>query len=110
MCLGCLFAMLAVSFPRVGLLIMWIFTDWMEIAFEDNWFWPLLGLIFLPFTTLMYVFIDVGTIGDFSLWGWLMIGLGVLIDISHWAQFISKRRDGVDLYNQYRPSGADIAP
>ncbi|MGE3596898.1 MAG: hypothetical protein AB7N70_15225 [Dehalococcoidia bacterium] len=110
MCLGCLFAMLAVSFPRIGLLIMWAFTNWVEIAFDDNWVWPLLGLIFLPFATLMYVFVDVAAVGDINLGGWLMIGVGALIDISHWSQLISNRRNGVALYNQYRPAGGDIAP
>src|SRR6266511_46204 len=110
MCLGWLFAMLAASFPRVGLLIMWIFTDWVQIAFDDNWFWPLLGLIFLLFTTLMYVFFDVAKVGDINLGGWLLILLWGFLDISHWAEVIYNRKNGVDLYNQYRPGAADIAP
>jgi hypothetical protein len=102
MCLGCLFAVLAASFPRVGLLILWIFTDWVSKAF-DNWVAPLLGLIFLPFATLMYVLVRVSTVGDISFGGWLLIILGVLIDISHWAQLISNRRNGQQLYDQYAP-------
>jgi hypothetical protein len=104
-----MFAMLAASFPRAGLLIVWIFTDWVNIAF-DNWVVPLLGLIFLPFATLMYVMVDVATVGDISVGGWLLVALGALLDISHWAQIVYNRKNGVDLYNQYRPSGADIAP
>ena len=103
MCLGCAFVALAATFPRIGLLIVWAFTDWVNIAFDDNWFWPLLGLIFLPFTTLMYVLVDVSTIGDINLGGWLLIGLGALLDISHWAQIIANRRDGIAVYNQYGP-------
>ena len=97
MCLGCLFVGLAASFPRIGLLIMWAFTDWVNIAFDDNWFWPLLGLIFLPFTTLLYVLVDVSTVGSINFGGWLLIALGVLLDISHWSQIISNRRNGVAL-------------
>jgi hypothetical protein len=103
MCLGCGFAMLAAAFPRVGLLIVWAFTDWVQRAFDDNWFWPLLGLIFLPFATLMYVLVDISTVGDISLGGWLLIGLGALFDISHWSQIIANRQNGVALYNQYGP-------
>jgi hypothetical protein len=95
--------MLAATFPRIGLLIIWAFTDWVEIAFDGNWFWPLLGIIFLPFTTLLYVLVDVSTIGSISLGGWLLIGLGALIDISHWAQVISNRREAQTLYGQYGP-------
>jgi len=103
MCFGCLFAGLAATFPRIGLLIVWAFTNWVNIAFDDNWFWPLLGLIFLPFTTLLYVFVDVATIGDINLGGWLLIALGALLDISHWAQIVTNRRNAVSLYGEYGP-------
>ncbi|MGH2588711.1 MAG: hypothetical protein ACRDJE_27615 [Dehalococcoidia bacterium] len=103
MCFGCLFVGMAAMFPRLGLLIVWAFTDWVEIAFDDNWFWPLRGLIFLPFTTLLYVFVDIATIGDINLGGWLLIGLGALLDISHWAQTFANRRNAVTLYGEYGP-------
>src|SRR5688572_14034693 len=99
MCLACLFVGMAATFPRIGLLVIWAFTDWVDIAF-DNWFWPLLGVIFLPFTTLLYVLVDVSTIGSINLGGWLLIILGALIDISHWAQTITKRQDAQALYGQ----------
>jgi len=105
MCLGCIFVGLAVSFPRIGLLILWIFTPWVKVTF-DNWFWPLLGLIFLPFTTLTYILVDVATVGDLNFGGWLLVGLSVLIDISHWAQTISNRKNGIAVYNQYGPGHA----
>ena len=108
MCLGCLFVGMAAAFPRIGLLVIWAFTDWVNIAF-DNWFWPLLGLIFLPFATLMYVLVDISTIGSINLGGWLLIILGGVIDVSHWAEFIAKRRDAQTLYTQYAP-GATSAP
>jgi hypothetical protein len=102
MCIGCLFAALFVTFPRVGLLIVWIFTPWVKLAF-DGWFWPLLGLIFLPFTTLTYVLVDVATVGNINFGGWLLVGLAALIDISHWAQAAYNRQNGVALYNEYGP-------
>ena len=53
--MGCLFVMFAGLFPRLGLLMVWIARpNQVDLAF-DGWFWPLLGIIFLPFTTLMYV-------------------------------------------------------
>jgi hypothetical protein len=94
--------MLAVSFPRLGLLIIWAFTDWVDLAF-DTWIWPLLGLIFLPFATLMYVLVDVSTVGSINLGGWLLIILGALIDISNLAQAVSNRRNAQSLYGQYGP-------
>jgi hypothetical protein len=50
---GCLFALFAGFFPRVALVIVWVATDLVDRAF-DTFIIPLLGLIFLPFTTLIY--------------------------------------------------------
>jgi hypothetical protein len=76
----CLFAILAVSFPRVGLLLLWLFTPLVNAAFGGNWLWPLLGLIFLPFTTLMFSLV-VGPLGPTNFWGWLMVILGLFVDV-----------------------------
>jgi hypothetical protein len=104
MCLGCLFALFAATFPRLAFLIMWAFTNWVEIAFKGNWFLPLLGVIFAPFTALMYVLVSLPA-GGISLGGWLLVGLAVLADIAHWGQLLANRENGVALYNQYNPAG-----
>jgi hypothetical protein len=52
--MGCLFAVFAGFFPRVALFIVWITTDLVDRAFGP-WILPLLGLFFLPLTTLAYV-------------------------------------------------------
>ena len=51
--MGCLFAMFAGFFPRIALVVIWIATDLVDRAFS-TWVIPLLGLIVLPFTTLIY--------------------------------------------------------
>lgn len=51
--MGCLFALFAGFFPRVALVIVWVATDLVDRAFS-TFIIPLLGLIFLPFTTLIY--------------------------------------------------------
>ena len=40
--------------PRFALLVWWIFGDKVDAAFS-SFFWPLLGLLFLPWTTIAYV-------------------------------------------------------
>jgi hypothetical protein len=42
------------------------------------WVWPLLGLIFLPWTTLAYLVVFRGGVVGLD---WLWLGLGFLIDI-----------------------------
>jgi hypothetical protein len=105
MCLGCLFVALAAAFPRAGLIILWVFTPWVKQAFS-TWFWPLAGLIFLPFATLTYVLVDAASVGSVNLGGWLLVALAGLIDLSHWAQAAYNRQNGIDLYNQYGPGQA----
>ncbi len=51
--MGCLFALFAGLFPRVALVLVWITTDRVDRAF-DSFILPLLGLFFLPLTTLVY--------------------------------------------------------
>ena len=51
--MGCLFAMVAGFFPRIALVVIWIATPLVDRAFS-TWLIPLLGLIVLPFTTLVY--------------------------------------------------------
>jgi len=74
----CLAALLAVLGPRVGILVWWIADQarW-NLAF-DTFIWPLLGFIFLPWTTIMYVLVFPGGIEGFD---WVWLGMGVLLDI-----------------------------
>ena len=65
--------------PRLALVFWWIFGDKVDEAF-DSAVWPLLGLIFLPWTTLAYVVAwqPGGLNGN---WDVLLIFLGVTMDI-----------------------------
>ena len=78
----CLFALFAGFAPRLATLFMWIARPFMfNAAFGGSWFWPLLGIIFLPFTTLMYVFLVQG-VGGIQGLDWLWLILAVLLDIA----------------------------
>ena len=84
--MGCLFAIFAGCFPRLGTLIIWLarpqlFSD----AFGGSWFWPVLGIIFLPFTTLMYVLLWAGGTNGITGFEWFWLVLAVFLDLSHWA-------------------------
>jgi len=49
----CLFLILVLAFPRLVLLVLFFFTDYLNHAYQ-NLLLPLIGLIFLPLTTLAY--------------------------------------------------------
>jgi hypothetical protein len=64
--------------PRVALLVWWIFGDKVDLAF-DTWIWPLLGLFFLPWTTLAYVL--VWSPGGVDGAEWIVVALGFVLDV-----------------------------
>jgi hypothetical protein len=81
--MGCLLALMAAFAPRFVFLVIWIARPVYVDSVFDTFIFPLLGLIFLPFTTLMYVFLAAP---PFALtgWDWLWIGIAVVLDLSHY--------------------------
>ena len=80
---GCLIVLLGSMFPRVALVLTWIFTNRVDIAFEGGVALPLLGLIFLPYTTLFYV-LAYAPIAGVSTIGWFFVAFGFLLDLGSW--------------------------
>ena len=74
--------------PRIALLLWWIFGDRVGAAF-DSWIWPLLGLLFLPWTTFMYVVVWSAP-GGVSGWEWLVVAFGVLLDVASYSSRYTK--------------------
>ena len=88
---GCLLAMAAAFAPRLVIILAWLFSDRWDFVW-DTWIWPLLGFIFLPYTTIMYVLVwNIAT--GVSGWDWLWIGMGVLLDVMKWGQMAANRRE-----------------
>ncbi len=94
--MGCLFILIAMLSPRLGVVILWLLTDYVNRAF-DTWIIPLLGLIFLPWTTLIYILVA-APVGHITLWGWFMVALGVLVDLSSHAQSYMNRDQARAVY------------
>jgi hypothetical protein len=83
----CFFATLLFFGPRLGFLVYWLIAPArINLAF-NTFIWPLLGLIFLPWTTLMYVFIY--PIASFD-WIWLL--LAVVVDVASYGGGVYNRR------------------
>jgi hypothetical protein len=99
--MGCLFALITVLSPRLGIIILWVFTNYVQLAF-DTWIWPLLGLIFLPWTTVMYILVA-APVGGITVWGWLFVAIGLLMDLSGYAQSYANREQARTLYGRPGP-------
>jgi hypothetical protein len=95
--MGCLFAIFAGAFPRLGSLFIWLARpELFNAAFGGSWFWPILGIIFLPFSTLMYVLLwsPAGITG----WDWMWLILAVFLDLTHYASAAYGGRDRLPGY------------
>jgi hypothetical protein len=88
--MGCLFVLGAAFAPRLVILFAWIARPVYFDSVFDTWVFPLLGLIFMPFTTLMWLFVDAPPIGVHG-FDWLWILLAVMLDLNHYASTWSQR-------------------
>lgn len=65
--------------PRLVLFLMWLFSTYLERAYETR-IWPLLGFLFMPLTTLAYAW-SVNSYGAVKGLGLFVVILAVLFDL-----------------------------
>lgn len=65
--------------PRVATLVWYIFSPLYVNSAFDNFIWGLLGWLFLPWTSLMYVGIYPGGIQGFD---WTFLGIRIFADMA----------------------------
>ena len=94
----CLFAILAGVAPRIAFAILWIARPTVvAAAFGDFLLWPLLGLVFLPFTTLMYTILwGPGGLTGFD---WIWVGIAFVLDIGHYGYSAYGNREQLPGYS-----------
>jgi len=92
--MGCLFLVFGSFFPRIAVVLIWLARpDAMASAFNDMLLWPLLGVIFLPFTTMLYVFLWAR--GGISGLDFIVLICAVLLDVFNWGASAYSNRDKV---------------
>jgi hypothetical protein len=91
----CIFTTLLFLGPRAGILVWWLINParW-QITFS-TFIWPLLGFIFLPWTTLMYVLVAPGGVVGFD---WIWLALAVAADVFMYAGGGYGNRDRIPGY------------
>jgi hypothetical protein len=75
----CLLAIGGLTVPRVVIAFLWIFTNYLEKAF-DSFLWPLLGFFFLPTTTLAWAWAE-NTRGEIGGVHAVIVVLALLLDL-----------------------------
>jgi hypothetical protein len=76
----CLLGCLAIAAPRLVIVLLVIFTNYIGRAFNDAVLWPLLGFVFLPLTTLAYAWV-INTHGQISGVYVIVMILAILFDL-----------------------------
>ena len=82
----CFFTTLVLFGPRLAILVWWLLDPirWYgtQLSAFQSWLWPILGFIFLPWTTLMYVLVYPGGL---VLFDWVFLAIALIIDIGSYA-------------------------
>ena len=87
----CCLALIAAGLgPRIAFFLWWVFGDKVDLAY-DTWIWPLLGLLFLPWTAIFYT-LAWGPLHGVSSAGWLFVALGFFFDIASYGARAAKSR------------------
>ena len=73
----CALLMLLFLGPRTALVFFWLFQTARFNAAFDTIAWPMLGILFLPWTTIMYLIVYQGGITS---WEWFFIILAFIAD------------------------------
>ena len=91
----CAFLALVLLGPRIFGAFWWLFQPlrW-ETAFRNFsgdlwWIWSVLGIVFLPWTTIMFVIVAPGGVVG---WDWLWIGLMLVADIASYTGGYGRKR------------------
>lgn len=96
----CFFTTLVLLGPRMGVLFWWLVNPLrFDLAFT-NFIWPLLGLIFLPWTTLMYLIVWSPVTGIYG-FDWVWLALAFFSDVASYAGSGYGNRERIPGYARY---------
>lgn len=79
--MGCVLILLSLITPRIVLAVLWLFTGYLHSGYAGvPLYWPILGFIFMPLTTLAYAFAinQGGGVQDIYL---VLLIIAILIDL-----------------------------
>ena len=83
--------LIAALSPRLAVVLMWIFTPWVDRAFGPV-IWPILGVVFLPLTTLIYVILWNTSGRGVTGWEWIFVIFAVFGDLASYGASARRQR------------------
>jgi hypothetical protein len=79
---ACLAVVFALATPRLVMVVLWLFTDYLARAY-DTFVVPLLGFFLLPTTTLAFAVASNET-GGLRSWGLVLVIVAAGLDLGLW--------------------------
>lgn len=89
----CVFAIILAGAPRFAFIMWWLFQPVRVNTSFDTIFFPLLGVLFVPWTTLMWVIVYPGGI---SVVNWVFLALALAADLG---TYFGGGKSGRDRYS-----------
>ncbi|MBU1119393.1 hypothetical protein KKH43_05930 [Patescibacteria group bacterium] len=86
----CLLAVILFLGPRIGAILWWFFSPLRFDLVFNSILWPILGIIFAPWTTLAYVAVGVDGVTGLE---WVLIIIAILVDLSSYGGSAYGNRD-----------------
>jgi hypothetical protein len=80
--MGCLLVVISAALPRFGLFIFWVLRPERVDAAFDTFIFPVLGVVFVPMATLLYVILYTPGVG-LSGWEWFWVVVAGILDLAH---------------------------
>ena len=76
----CLLALLAVAFPRVAIVLLWLFSNFFSGVY-NNVVIPVLGFLFLPLTLIVYTYLEKTHPGPMGTQQLIFVFIAVILDL-----------------------------
>jgi hypothetical protein len=76
----CLLALLSIAFPRVAIVLLWLFSNFFTGVYQ-NVIIPVLGFLFLPLTLIVYTYLAKTSGGHLTTTQFVFIFIAVIVDL-----------------------------
>ena len=76
----CLLALLAVAFPRVAIVLLWLFSNFFSGVYHGIII-PVIGFLFLPLTLIVYTYLAKTSGGHLTTTQFVFIFIAVVLDL-----------------------------
>ncbi len=86
---ACLLLLIGSAFPRTAIVLLELFTDFNDQAFDSFWE-GFIGFLLLPYTTLAFVLFE-NWQDPINGFGWAFVVLGFLVDIASYVNTYRRR-------------------